>query len=196
MKSLLFQIGILAAVIAPFLGPYLVVDLYLGLSQPLPELAGFTGLGLAFFLFFRWLRRQRQLEEEVIETFSDPILGEVICRRDSWEGTLDLGGSFGCIHVSGITPRPTVQQRSTASQLPERLSALLEASSEAARDVLGDEGRNVSPSDLVLESIFLDESVVGTFGMTFEVPRFKGFLRWGLSVDFDDYQVESAEALH
>ena len=181
--GILLQIGIVAVLMSRNIGP-------------LPVVAGLVGFGLIFFLLIKWLRRESRLEEEVIERLSDPTLRTVLCRRDSWEAMIDLGGSIGCVSVTGFTYRPTDQQRLTASQLPKRISALLEASAEAARDVVGERVRGISASDLVIDSIFLDESMSGTFGMIFDLPRFKAELPWGLSVDFADYQVEAAEQVH
>lgn len=194
MKSLLFQLGFLVAVFAPFLVLYLVVDQYFGLKQPWPPLAGFAGLGLAFLAFARWNSRELERERAIVETLSNSILGEVTCRHDSWEATIAV--ESGTLLVSGITPRPTDQQRQMTVAVIARFPSLLDASAEAARDILGSDGADVVSADLQVESILLDESEVGTFSMTFEVPRFSQLLRWGLGVDFVDYRVESAEALH
>lgn len=166
----------------------------MGLKQPWPPLAGFVGLGTAFLAFARWNNRELERERAITETLSDSILGDVTCYRDSWEASI-VGGS-GTLLISGITPRPTDPQRQTTVEVISRLPGLLDASAEAARDVLGSEGADTVSADLQLESILVDESEVGTFSMTFEVPRFSQLLPWGLGVDFVDYRVESAEALH
>ncbi len=195
MKSLLFQIGFLLALVAPFLVPYLVMELYFGLKQPWPPLAGFVGLGLGFFAFAKWNKRELERELAVTEKLTDAVLGAVTCRRDSWEATIALEGTDALL-VSGITARPTEEQRQTVLAVLQRITSLLDAAAEAARDVLGADGRDVVASDLVLESILVDEADIGTFSMTFEVPRFDQMLPWGLSVDFVDYRVECAEAIH
>lgn len=194
MKSLLFQLVFLVAVIAPFLAPYLVFDQYFGLNQPWPSLVGFVGLSVAFSLFAKWNSRELERENAIVETLSDSILGEVTCRRDSWEATIAM--ESGTLLVTGITPRPTDQQRQTTVAVIARFPSFLDVSTEAARDVMGSDGADVVTFDLQVESIWVDESEVGTFSMTFEVPRFSQLLQWGLCVYFVNYRVESAEALH
>lgn len=194
MKSLLFQLGILAAIISPFVLPFFVAGVYFELEYPLPLLAGITGFGFALWAFIEWNRREQARTQAILETLSYPILGEVICRHDLWEATMT--GKHGSLPVNGQAPRPTEQQRQTALAVMERLPDLLEASTEAARDVMRPEGQDVTSSDLKLEIVSLDESELGSFSIVFELPRFDQLLPWGLTVEFVDYQVVDAEAFH
>lgn len=193
--SLLIQLSILAAAIAPFLVPYIIASTWFKWDDPFPVLSGFIGLGIGFYVFWRWIIYHQKIEEKVVTTLEDPLFGKVQCLRDTWETVLDVGG-IKDLAISGNMQRPTPEQIESFQTITKQLTKFLTLSAEAARDVLGDKGESLSVADLVLESIWLDDKPAGSFSLTFDAPKFKNYLKWGLSVDFFSYEVENAEDLH
>jgi hypothetical protein len=195
LLSTLIPLAGFAALMATFLVPWLVAQYQFQLRDPWPMLVGLGSLGLTLFGLFLWVLHLQRKARKVLAISLHPIFGEVQQRKDHWEASVPLAADSPRVEVWGEALEPLPAQVSTFAAIRDRYSELLARTIAAASALFDSLGISVSAEELLLESIYLDDSF-GSFDLTFSAPAHERKLPWGLSATFSDFAVDEISDNH
>jgi hypothetical protein len=153
-------------------------------------------IGVALIVTFSsWLASRRRKQNRPLRTESHPEFGDVRLFADRWEAVVSGAPFPQRIEVAGDSRTPSARQLGLFRSIRERYDALVSAAMDSLSAELKAFNPPVSPSELVLSSIWLS-SRGDTFSFTFDVPTRNAKMPDGLYADFAGFKIQEAGWVH